>query len=133
MPPVQIRDMLPETYELLKESAAESKRSIAQQADYIITSYLLVQKQMREMEPAQVYDPIWGVALRKEHLPQVSRYPRQPELTKEERIAKRKAILERLESLPKIDFSKAPDPVELIREDRDHRDDWILELGRGEA
>ena len=126
MPAVQVRDMDRETYELLKASAARDRRSIAQQAEYIISSYLKQEElRCRAMEP-EVYDPVWGVRLRHETVPVFAEYAAPRDLTPEEVLAKRKRLKAQLDDMPKIDTTGWPNPADVIREMREERDRKVL-------
>ena len=132
MPAVQVRDMDRETYELLKASAARDRRSIAQQAEYIISSYLKQEElRCRAVEP-EVYDPVWGVRLRHETVPVFAEYAAPRDLTREERIAKMQRLFKEMEALPKVDLAGLPDPIEIIREMRDERSEHLFRLAQGE-
>ena len=132
MPAVQVRDMEAETYELLKASAARNRRSISQQVEYFIAEGLRnEERRARLEEEGERYDPVWGVRLRQETLPVFAERPSQRELTREERIEKRRKLFEELDAMPKIDPDPFPDAAEMIRRMRDERTEHLFRLTLG--
>ena len=132
MPAVQVREMETETYDMLKASAARNTRSISQQAEWFIAEGLRNEASRRRMEGEERYDPTWGVHLRHEAVPVFAETPIERELSREERIEKLQRLFREMESLPKVDLSGLPDPVDIIREMRDERSEQLFRLAQGE-
>ena len=96
MPALQVRDFPEELYNALRERARIEHRSIAQQTIVAVQSYLYEPNGNRGMT-AEDYEI-------------------------QQRIAKRKALFERINARPPLILPEGfPTPEELIREDRDSR------------
>lgn len=104
MPALQIRDLPQGTYDSLKLRAEREHRSMAQQATVAIEEHL-------RMVPRDA-DAVRHVS---------------EEETRQERIARRKAIFERIDRLMEdVEHRDGfPDVVEIVREGREERDDRL--------
>lgn len=107
MPALQIRDVPEEIYNQYKRRCAEEDRSMAQQTLRLIKKYLANEEPFAESVGSHKLRYI----------------PFEDEIGREERIAKRKALFERIDKL-KLNEMKLPDGYEsaadMIREDRDN-------------
>ena len=100
MPALQVRNFPEELYDELREKARRENRSIAQQTIVAVHSYL--------------FGPIAS-----ERMPEKRSIEERED---QQRIADRKALFERINSLPRFVVPEGfPTPEELIREDRDSR------------
>ena len=96
MPALQVRNFPEELYSELRECAQRENRSIAQQTIVAVHSYL------------------FG--------PTASEKKSIQEREDQQRMTERKALFERISSLPRFEVPEDfPTPEELIREDRDSR------------
>lgn len=114
MPALQVRDFPDDLYTQLKTSAQRNHRSMAQQ----VIAY--VEQGMRAESDEQGG---LGAARRPAKM-----YDFDTLVERERRIQKRKALFKEIEALPwKGDKPSAEDVVAMIRQDREERDNRVLE------
>lgn len=139
MPALQVRDFPEDLYEKLKECAEQEHRSIAQQTTYILSRYLRLYRSSAAFEdgpvpvrlacanPALLESGAYGASE-----PGTGGYYTEESIAEREaRQKKRRELLERIHSRPQTPIpDDFPSAVELIREDRDSRFDWMFENRR---
>ncbi len=132
MTALQVRDFPDQLYDRLKDYAAEHHRSVAQQT--IVAVEQMLSTDDDRLETSANLDS-YGEntrSLKGSASGSQKNVPHGFEIETEEeraaRIAKRKALLERIMSRPALELPEGfPSDAELIREDRDHRFDWYFE------
>lgn len=103
MPALQIRDLPSGTYDGLKLRAEREHRSMAQQATVAIEEHLSLVP--RDAEPVRRATD---------------------EEARRERAARHRAVLERIDALPRVQIPDGlPGVVEVVREGREERDDRL--------
>lgn len=107
MPALQVRDFPEDTYQRLKEYAASQHRSIAQQ------TIVAVNRMLDEADAAE--HPNFTIVEKSKR-----------EETKEERIARRRALFAEINALPSIDIS-VEGMIASVNEDREERFMRIVE------
>ena len=129
MPALQVKDFPVDLYEELRSCAQAEDRSIAQQTTRILREYL---REYRKVGGRA------GFAVRPVDVTEAApaaphRAHRESEEEVAARIERRRRTFERIDTLPKFEVpDDFPSAAELIREDRDHRDDWMVPgLGGG--
>ncbi len=132
MPALQVRDFPEDLYEELKECAEREHRSIAQQTTFILDRYLRIYRAKVLMEEAGAPDfQLICVNLdnsREESQWAVAADSKEMAAEEEERILKRKLLMERIHSRPQTPIpDDFPSPVEMIREMRESRVDQLME------
>lgn len=110
MPALQVRDFPEDLYEALRKCAADQDRSISQQTVHVLRRFL---EAYRSGTAACDYD--WA--------PQAPLSAHGAGTAEQQRVAKRRALLAQLESLPCYEGTPAmPDAATMVREMRAERD-----------
>ena len=118
MPALQIREFPPDVYEELKMCAEEEHRSISQQALAIIEGFLAERK--RQQEIAAAVDR--AVPLPPKPWEPGYRAYQHSEAARKERLERHRAVLERIDALPRVEIpADFPSIEEIVREMRDER------------
>ena len=116
MPALQVKDFPDDLYIDLKACANAEDRSVSQQTLHILRQYLKAYRQLGGRAD-------WAV-VPVELTPDGGKTrSRTPEEERQERIERRKKVLERIHALPQFDVPEDfPSPAEIVRQMREERD-----------
>ena len=119
MPALQVREFPAGLYEELREFAAANHRSMAQQTVYAVDAMIHGASQGQpDARGGDAATPLWGAA------------------KQEERIARKRAILERARDWRSRQAVSVPEPMEFLEEahaERERQSDELVELVIGGA
>lgn len=123
MPALQVKDFPVDLYEELRACAQAEDRSIAQQTTRILREYL---REYRKVG-GRVEFAVRPVDVTEAASASPRRAHRETEDEIAARIERRRRVFEHVHALPALKLpDDFPSAAELIREDRDHRDDWVV-------